>query len=96
MAEIAELDQLGLALKSALLLQPSPRVENLNKPEVEIRSSPDLLQPHVFLQLGDSVACLIEGSVNSARVSFRFTFEDQISSSLLRSYLKFAMSRYST
>ena len=41
-----------------------------------MQTSSELLHEPILLKRSDNEKCLIESSVNSARISFRFKFED--------------------
>lgn len=83
--------QLTLAL--CLHNFPSQVVERHNKPEVEVRTSPELLLPPVTIRRNDVESCLIEQSINSTRVSFKFRATDQVEAYLIRTYLSFMVHR---
>lgn len=70
MSSSAYYQDIRSALTRALCLHnfPSQQVERHNKPEVEVRGSPELLLPPVALARGDAERCLIEQSINSTRV----------------------------
>lgn len=82
-------------LNAALCLQsfPCQLVERQNKPEVEFGSSPELLLNTIVLKRNEQAECLVEGSINSARISFRFGKADQLEEILLAMYMKFLMRR---
>ena len=63
--------------------------------QVEIRSNSELLNVPIVLKRSDHERCLVESSINSARISFRFKFEDAdpIEQLLGRKFLGFLMKR---
>ena len=63
--------------------------------QVELRTSSELLNEPVLLTRSDNERCLIESSINSARISFRFKFEDAdpIEQILGKKFLGFLMKR---
>lgn len=91
------LDSIRSALETSLCLRnfPSQICERHNKPEVELRTSTELLHEPILLKRSDNEKCLIESSVNSARISFRFKFEDAdpIEEILGKKFLGFLMRR---
>uniref|UniRef100_A0A8C4FCU6 Actin related protein 2/3 complex subunit 4 n=1 Tax=Dicentrarchus labrax TaxID=13489 RepID=A0A8C4FCU6_DICLA len=65
------LNAVRATLQAALCLEnfSSQVVERHNKPEVEVRSSKELLLQPVVISRNDKEKVLIEGSINSVRVS---------------------------
>lgn len=63
--------------------------------QVEIRSNSELLNVPIVLKRSDQETCLVESSINSARISFRFKFEDAdpIEQLLGRKFLGFLIKR---
>ncbi|PNW81800.1 hypothetical protein CHLRE_06g260800v5 [Chlamydomonas reinhardtii] len=92
-------------LNKALCIQtfPCQHVERHNKPEVEIRDNPELLLPPVTVTRSATAAagsgdsgrecCLIEGSINSVRVSLRIGQMDLLEEELVGMYLSFLQQR---
>eukprot|EP00850_Spirogloea_muscicola_P010606 SM000063S19996 [mRNA] locus=s63:112174:114031:- [translate_table: standard] len=72
-------------LQAALCLQdfPCQLVERHNKPEVEFKSSPELLLNPVLICRNDSEKCLIEGSINSVKQA------DELEKFLVRRFCRF-------
>jgi actin related protein 2/3 complex, subunit 4 len=85
-------EDIAIALYRNLCLRdfPCQDVERRNKPEIEFATCPELLLPHVVVQRQQSnEACLIEPSINSTRISFRFCHEDGLEEALGNSYYRF-------
>ncbi|KAL6532187.1 Actin-related protein 2/3 complex subunit 4 [Orobanche gracilis] len=62
-------------LEAAVCLQnfPCQEVERHNKPEVELKTSPELLLNPVVICRNEAEKCLIETSINSLRISLKET-----------------------
>ena len=60
------------ALDASLCLRflPSQEVERQSHPEIEFGESPKLIMNSLIIAKNEQEACLIEGSVNSCRISF--------------------------
>jgi actin related protein 2/3 complex subunit 4 len=60
------------ALDASLCLRflPSQEVERQSHPEIEFGESPKLIMNSLVISRNEQEACLIEGSVNSCRISF--------------------------
>ena len=82
-------------LDAALCLRnfPSQVVERHNKPEVEVRGSKELLLNPITIARTDQERCLIEGSVNSVRVSFAIKQADEIEKILCHKFTRFLEQR---
>mmetsp|Transcript_34342 Transcript_34342/g.105524 ORF Transcript_34342/g.105524 Transcript_34342/m.105524 type:complete len:171 (-) Transcript_34342:41-553(-) len=82
-------------LNAALCLRnfPSQIVERHNKPEVEVRGSKELLLNPIRIARTEQESCLIEGSVNSVRVSFAIKQADEIERILCHKFTRFLMQR---
>ena len=82
-------------LNAALCLRnfPSQIVERHNKPEVEVRGSKEVLLNPIVIARTDQEKCLIEGSVNSVRVSFAIKQADEIERILTKKFTSFLMQR---
>mmetsp|Transcript_26019 Transcript_26019/g.78111 ORF Transcript_26019/g.78111 Transcript_26019/m.78111 type:complete len:171 (+) Transcript_26019:186-698(+) len=82
-------------LTAALCLRnfPSQIVERHNKPEVEVRGSKELLLNPITISRTEQEKCLIEGSVNSVRVSFAIKQADEIERILCHKFTRFLMQR---
>jgi len=89
------LDAIRSTLTAAICLQnfSSQEVERHNKPEVESRQSPELLLNPVLIARSEEEKVLIEGSVNSVRVSVRIKKSDELDKVLARRFLRFLTQR---
>lgn len=95
----AYLEALRAAVARALCLRdfPSQTVERQSKPEVEMGDNKELLsQPVHIISNIDEAEALIEGSINSVRVSLRLANEDDLDDVLSQMYTKFMMQRAET
>ena len=83
------------ALESAICLRnfPSQICERHNKPEIEIQTSKELILEPKIISRSDEERCLIESSINSARVSIKLKDADPIEKVLGKQYLGFLMRR---
>ena len=88
-------DSVRSALTVALRIRnfPCKVVERHNKPEVEIRDTPEVLMAPVEVKRNESEKCLIEGSVNSARISIKVKQADELEQILTRHFMRFLMQR---
>ena len=68
-------------------------VERHNKPEVEVRSSKELLLTPLTVSRNEKEKVLIEGSVNSIRVSIAIKQADEIEKILCRKFMGFMTRR---
>ena len=68
-------------------------VERHNKPEVEVRSSKELLLTPVVVSRNEKEKVLIEGSVNSMRISIAIKQADEIEKILCHKFMRFMMMR---
>lgn len=82
-------------LSAALCVEnfDSQIVERHNKPEVEIKSSKELLLVPVVISRNEREKVLIEGSVNSLRISIAIKQADEIEKILCRKFMGFMMRR---
>ncbi|XP_050634684.1 actin-related protein 2/3 complex subunit 4 isoform X1 [Macaca thibetana thibetana] len=82
-------------LQAALCLEnfSSQVVERHNKPEVEVRSSKELLLQPVTISRNEKEKVLIEGSINSVRVSIAVKQADEIEKILCHKFMRFMMMR---
>lgn len=82
-------------LDAALCLEdfPSQVVERHNKPEVEVRSSPELLLTPLVVSRSEKEKVLVEGSPNSVRVSINTKQADEIERILTKKFMRFMMMR---
>lgn len=84
----------GTALYKNLCIRrfPCQHVERYNKPEIEFATSSELLLPPTSVGRSQSgEACLIEPSINSCRISFRFREGDALDSVLSEGFYRFVM-----
>lgn len=68
-------------------------VERHNKPEVEVRSSKELLLTPLVVSRNEKEKVLIEGSINSMRVSIAVKQADEIEKILCKKFMRFMMQR---
>lgn len=68
-------------------------VERHNKPEVEVKSSKELLLTPVVISRNEKEKVLIEGSVNSLRISIGIKQADDIEKILCHKFTRFMMQR---
>ncbi|CAL4194952.1 unnamed protein product [Meganyctiphanes norvegica] len=82
-------------LSAAMCLQNfnSQVVERHNKPEVEVRSSKELLMTPVVVSRNEKERVLIEPSINSIRVSIAIKQADEIERILCHKFMRFMMMR---
>ncbi|XP_003382623.1 PREDICTED: actin-related protein 2/3 complex subunit 4 [Amphimedon queenslandica] len=82
-------------LTAALCIEnfESQVVERHNKPEVEVKSSKELLLTPVVVSRNEKEKVLIEGSVNSIRVSIAIKQADEIEKILCKKFMRFMMMR---
>ncbi|XP_053325580.1 tubulin tyrosine ligase 3-like [Spea bombifrons] len=82
-------------LHAALCLEnfSSQVVERHNKPEVEVRSSKELLLQPVVISRNEKEKVLIEGSINSVRISIAVKQADEIEKILCHKFMRFMMMR---
>merc|ERR1711874_46006 len=71
----------------------SQKVERHNKPEVEIRESPELLLNPVIISRNEKERIMIEPSINSVRVSIAIKQLDDIDTLLCKMFMGFMMRR---
>ncbi|KAI8802877.1 hypothetical protein BJ742DRAFT_529548 [Cladochytrium replicatum] len=82
-------------LTAAMCLEnfASQHVERHNKPEVEARATPEVLLTPVVISRNENEKVLIEGSVNSVRVSIKIKQADEIERILCHKFTRFMMMR---
>merc|ERR1712002_292238 len=82
-------------LTAALCLEnfSSQVVERHNKPEIEVRTSKELLLNPVTISRNEKEKVLIEGSVNSLRISIAVKQADEVEKILCRKFMRFMMMR---
>ena len=71
----------------------SQDVERHNKPEVEVRTSKELLLTPVLISRNEREKVLIEGSINSVRISIAVKQADDIERILCKKFMRFMMMR---
>lgn len=71
----------------------SQKIERHNKPEVEVKSSSEVLLGPVVLSRNEREKVLIEPSINSLRVSVTIKQVDEIEKLLCRKLMAFMMRR---
>ena len=89
------LEAIRTTLDAALCIQnfPSQRVERHNKPEVELRKSKELLLTPVTISRTDKEEILIEGSVNSIRMSVKIKQMDAMEMWITDRFVRFLEQR---
>jgi len=82
-------------LTAAMCLEnfESQIVERHNKPEVEVKTSKELLLTPVVVSRNEKERVLIEGSINALRVSIAVKQADEIEKILCNKFMKFMMMR---
>ncbi|KAK3709872.1 hypothetical protein RRG08_050347 [Elysia crispata] len=82
-------------LTAAICLQnfDSQLVERHNKPEVEVKSNKELLLTPVVISRNERERVLIEGSINSLRISIAIKQADEIEKILCHKFTRFMMMR---
>ncbi|XVF65246.1 hypothetical protein PTKIN_Ptkin09bG0231900 [Pterospermum kingtungense] len=82
-------------LEAAMCLQnfPCQEVERHNKPEVELKTSPELLLNPVLICRNEAEKCLIETSINSLRISLKVKQADELENILTKKFLRFLSMR---
>uniref|UniRef100_A0A914WFE9 Actin-related protein 2/3 complex subunit 4 n=1 Tax=Plectus sambesii TaxID=2011161 RepID=A0A914WFE9_9BILA len=89
------LDAVRKTLQAAMCLENfgSQVVERHNKPEVEVRTSKELIMTPVMISRNKQEHVLIEGSVNSVRVSIGVKQSDEIEKILCHKFTRFMSQR---
>ncbi len=82
-------------LQAAMCLEnfSSQKVERHNKPEIEVKESPELLLNPVIISRNEKERVLIEPSINSIRVSIAIKQADEIEKLLCHKFMGFMMRR---
>ncbi|XP_078434551.1 binding protein [Wolffia australiana] len=82
-------------LEAAMCLQnfPCQEVERHNKPEVEVKTSPELLLNSVIICRNEAEKCMIETSINSLRLSIKVRQTDRLEDLLAKKFLRFLSMR---
>ncbi|GAA5867050.1 hypothetical protein JCM8547_008424 [Rhodosporidiobolus lusitaniae] len=83
------------SLTAALTLEPFPSqvVERHNVPEIEARSTPEVLLTPLVVARNASEQVLIEPSINSVRLSIKIKQADEIEQILAHKFTRFLMMR---
>mmetsp|Transcript_7539 Transcript_7539/g.14768 ORF Transcript_7539/g.14768 Transcript_7539/m.14768 type:complete len:170 (+) Transcript_7539:129-638(+) len=68
-------------------------VERHNRPEVEVGKSTEVLLNPVVISRNESERVLIEGSINSVRVSIKVKQADELEEVLVAKFMRFLMQR---
>ena len=71
----------------------SQKVERHNKPEIEVKESPELLLNTVTISRNEKEKVLIEPSINSVRISIAIKQADEIERLLCHKFTNFMMRR---
>ena len=71
----------------------SQRIERHNKPEVEVRFDKELLLNPIVISRNEDEAILVEGSVNSVRISIKIKQSDEMDIMLADRFSRFLMQR---
>ncbi|CAN0002539.1 unnamed protein product [Lampetra planeri] len=89
------LNAVRATLQATLCLEnfSSQVVERHNKPEVEVRSGKELLLQPVMISRNEKEKVLIEGSINSVRISISVKQADEIEKILCHKFMRFMMMR---
>ncbi|KAG7013415.1 Actin-related protein 2/3 complex subunit 4 [Cucurbita argyrosperma subsp. argyrosperma] len=82
-------------LEAAMCLQnfPCQEVERHNKPEVELKTSSELILNPILICRNESEKCLIETSINSLRISLKVKQTDELENILTKKFLRFLSMR---
>ncbi|KAJ8445699.1 hypothetical protein Cgig2_026026 [Carnegiea gigantea] len=82
-------------LEAAMCLQnfPCQEVERHNKPEVEMKTSSELLLNPILICRNEAEKCLIETSINSLRISLKVKQTDELENILTKKFLRFLSMR---
>merc|ERR1719150_28894 len=82
-------------LDAALCLTnfPSQLVERHNKPQVEVAKCPELLNTPVTIARTDKEKVMIEGSINSLRMSIKIKQLDDVEEWITDRFMRFLMQR---
>ncbi|XP_065840496.1 actin-related protein 2/3 complex subunit 4 [Oscarella lobularis] len=89
------LNAVRASLEAAMCLEnfSSQVVERHNKPEVEIRTNKEILLTPIVVSRNEKERVLIEGSINSLRVSIGIKQADEIEKILCHKFMRFMMMR---
>ena len=89
------LDAIRATLNAALCLRnfASQVVERHNKPEVEARMNKELLLQPMVVSRNEKERCMIEGSINSVRISVAIKKSDEMEEILVDKFSRFLAQR---
>ena len=89
------LDAIRATLNAALCLRnfASQVVERHNKPEVEARMNKELLLQPMVVARNEKERCMIEGSINSVRISVAIKKSDEMEEILVDKFSRFLAQR---
>jgi len=89
------LEAVRATLQAAMCVEnfSSQVVERHNKPEIEVGGNPELLLNPVVVSRNENEKVLIEGSINSVRVSIKIKQSDAIETILCKKLMRFMMQR---
>jgi len=89
------LDAIRDTLTAVLTVQnfASQKIERHNKPEVEVRFDKELLLNPIVISRNEDERILIEGSINSVRISIKIKQSDQMDTMLSDRFSRFLMQR---
>eukprot|EP00128_Syssomonas_multiformis_P012365 Colp12_sorted_trinity150504_noHs@28890 len=89
------LNAVRASLTAAMCLEnfASQQVERHNKPEVEVRSSKEVLLNPLVISRNTGERVMIESSINSIRVSIAIKQADEIEKILCKKFMRFLMQR---
>jgi actin related protein 2/3 complex subunit 4 len=95
MAHQPYLECIRTTLTAAICLQnfPSQIIERHNKPEVEARTSDELLCNPLTISRNENQLVLIETSVNSVRISVKVKQSDEVDIILCKKFMNFLTQR---
>jgi len=89
------LNAIRATLTAAMCLENfgSQMVERHNKPEVEARANKELLLNPVVISRNRNEKVLIEGSINSIRISIKIKQSDELETILCKKFMRFLTQR---
>jgi len=90
-------DAIRSTLLAALCIRnfPSPTVERHNKPEIEVKTSPELILNPLIISKDKDERVMIETSVNSVRISITWKKSDETDTMLAKRFSQFLALRAS-
>eukprot|EP00300_Choanocystis_sp_HF-7_P033416 c45760_g1_i1.p2 GENE.c45760_g1_i1~~c45760_g1_i1.p2 ORF type:complete len:186 (+),score=50.21 c45760_g1_i1:46-558(+) len=89
------LDAVKVSLEAAMCLEnfSSQVIERHNKPEVEVKTSKELLLNPIIVSRNAGERVLIEPSINSVRISLAIKQADELEQILCAKFMRFLMQR---